>query len=66
MANKAEMFNAQYLAVYLDFVDQALMVADKFEVSAIALLTQMYGPAARCKKISSNWRRRSCINVSGL
>src|SRR6266436_7027290 len=29
-------------------------------------LTQMYGPAARCKKISSNWRRRSCINVSGL
>jgi len=40
MADKAEMFNAQYLAVYLDFVDQALMVADKFEVSAIALLTQ--------------------------
>src|SRR6267142_2637353 len=29
-------------------------------------LTQMYGPAVRCKKISSNWRRRSCINVSGL
>jgi RNA-directed DNA polymerase len=26
----------------------------------------MYGPAVRCKKISSNWRRRSCINVSGL
>jgi len=25
-----------------------------------------YGPAVRCKKISSNWRRRSCINVSGL
>ncbi|MEW6639403.1 MAG: hypothetical protein AB1586_02790 [Pseudomonadota bacterium] len=40
MAEKAEMFNANYLAVYLDFVDQALMVADKFEVSAIALLTQ--------------------------
>src|SRR5882672_11284870 len=31
-----------------------------------ALLTRMYGPAVRCKKISSNWRRRSCINVSGL
>ena len=26
----------------------------------------MYGPAVRRKKISSNWRRRSCINVSGL
>ena len=40
MAEKAEMFNAQYLAVYLDFADQALMAAGKFEVSAIALLTQ--------------------------
>src|SRR5882762_9449574 len=30
------------------------------------VLTPMYGPAVRCKKISSNWRRRSCINVSGL
>jgi hypothetical protein len=30
------------------------------------LVTRMYGPAVRCKKISSNWRRRSCINVSGL
>jgi len=40
MAEKAEMFNNQYLAVYLDFVDQALMVADSFEVSAIALLNQ--------------------------
>jgi len=29
-------------------------------------MTLMYGPAVRCKKISSNWRRRSCINVSGL
>jgi hypothetical protein len=29
-------------------------------------LTLMYGPAVRCKKISSNWRWRSCINVSGL
>jgi hypothetical protein len=28
--------------------------------------TRMYGPAVRCKKISSNWRWRSCINVSGL
>jgi hypothetical protein len=40
MAEKAEMFNDQYLAVYLDFVDQALVVADSFEVSAIALLNQ--------------------------
>jgi hypothetical protein len=40
MADKAEMFNAQYLAVYLDFVDQSLMVADLLEVSAITLLTQ--------------------------
>jgi hypothetical protein len=29
-------------------------------------LTRMYGPAVRRKKISSNWRLRSCINVSGL
>src|ERR1700728_2236045 len=29
-------------------------------------MTDMYGPAVRCKKISSNWRWRSCINVSGL
>jgi hypothetical protein len=40
MAGKAEMFNAQYLAVYLDFFDRALTVAGIFEVSAIALLTQ--------------------------
>lgn len=40
MAGKAEMFNAGYLAVYLDFVDQALMIGEKLEVSAIALLTQ--------------------------
>jgi hypothetical protein len=40
MAGKAEMFNAQYLAVYLDFFDKALMVGGKLEVSAIALLTQ--------------------------
>jgi len=40
MAGKAEMFNARYLAVYLDFVDQALMVAGKFEISAITLSTQ--------------------------
>jgi hypothetical protein len=50
MAEKAEMFNSQYLAVYLDFVDQAMMVAGSFEVSAIALITQWsaYGrqPAA--------------------
>jgi len=26
----------------------------------------MYGPAVRCKKISSIWLMRSCINVSGL
>jgi Domain of unknown function (DUF3846) len=40
MAEKAEMFNARYLGVYLDFVDQALMIAGKVEISAIALLTQ--------------------------
>ncbi|WP_371420446.1 DUF3846 domain-containing protein [Tardiphaga sp.] len=40
MADEAEMFNNQYLAVYLDFVDQALVIADSFEVSAIVLLTQ--------------------------
>jgi hypothetical protein len=39
MANKAEMFYNQYLAVYLDFVDQALIFGDAFEVSAIALLS---------------------------
>jgi hypothetical protein len=26
----------------------------------------MYGPAVRCKGISSIWQMRSCINVSGL
>jgi len=26
----------------------------------------LYGPAVRCKKISSIWVMRSCINVSGL
>lgn len=40
MAAKAEMFNAGYLAVYLDFVDQALTIGETLEVSAIALLTQ--------------------------
>ena len=40
MAGKAEMFNARYLAVYLDFVDQALMVAGKVEISAITLSTR--------------------------
>lgn len=40
MAGKAEIFNAGYLAVYLDFVDQALMIGKTLEVSAIALLTQ--------------------------
>jgi hypothetical protein len=29
-------------------------------------LTRMYGPAVRCKRFSSIWRQRSCINVSGL
>jgi Family of unknown function (DUF5681) len=29
-------------------------------------LTPMYGPAVRCKRISSIWLMRSCINVSGL
>jgi hypothetical protein len=29
-------------------------------------LTRMYGPAVRCKGISSIWQMRSCINVSGL
>jgi len=29
-------------------------------------LTQMYGPAVRCKRFSSSWRERSCINVCGL
>lgn len=38
MADKAEMFNNRYLSVYLDFVDQALIFGDTFEVSAIALL----------------------------
>lgn len=40
MAGKAEMFNAGYLAVYLDLVDQALTIGKTLEVSAIALLTQ--------------------------
>ena len=40
MDEKAEIFSAGYLAVYLDFVDQALMVGKTLEVSAIALLTQ--------------------------
>jgi len=26
----------------------------------------MYGPAVRCKRFSSSYRQRSCINVSGL
>ncbi len=39
--------------------------SDRRKVKATRL-THMYGPAVRCKKISSNWRRRSCINVSGL
>jgi hypothetical protein len=29
-------------------------------------LTPMYGPAARCKRVSSTCQMRSCINVSGL
>ncbi len=40
MAEKAETFNAGYLAVYLDLVDQALMIGKTLEVSAIVLLTQ--------------------------
>lgn len=40
MTEKAETFNAGYLGVYLDFVDQTLMIGKTFEVSAIALLTQ--------------------------
>jgi hypothetical protein len=32
----------------------------------VRVLTQMYGPAARCKRFSSICRLRSCINVSGL
>jgi len=36
------------------------------DIAKSTRLTPMYGPAVRCKKISSNWRRRSCINVSGL
>jgi hypothetical protein len=34
--------------------------------ASISEFDPMYGRAVRCKKISSNWRRRSCINVSGL
>src|SRR5262249_5761406 len=30
------------------------------------VLTLMYGPAVRCKRFSSIWQMRSCINVSGL
>src|ERR1019366_9264114 len=37
MAGKAEIVNAQYLAVYFDYVEQALLVGGKLEVSAIAL-----------------------------
>lgn len=40
MAGKAELFTSQYLAVYLDFVDQALMVRRGLQVSAIVLLRQ--------------------------
>jgi PAS domain S-box-containing protein len=32
----------------------------------VAVMTPMYGPAVRCKWILPSWRRRSCINVSGL
>ena len=39
MADKAERSNAQHLAVYIDFVDQALLIGSTLEVSAIALLT---------------------------
>jgi hypothetical protein len=37
-------------------------------VSAAAMLANdpMYGPAVRRKRVSSIWRMRSCINVSGL
>jgi streptomycin 6-kinase len=34
--------------------------------TSLAELTQMYGPAVRCKRFSSIWQIRSCINVSGL
>jgi len=40
MAYKAGMFNTRYLGVYLDFVDQAMLVDDQLEVSAVALLNQ--------------------------
>ena len=30
------------------------------------VLTQVYGPAVRCKRFCRAWRQRSCINVSGL
>jgi hypothetical protein len=36
------------------------------QMSSRHLLTHMYGPAVRSKKISTIWGERSCINVSGL
>lgn len=39
-AHSAETFNARYRAVYLDFVDEAMLVDDKLEVSAVALLNR--------------------------
>ena len=39
MADKAEMFCNRYLAVYLDFADQALCFSGGLEVSAIAMLS---------------------------
>jgi hypothetical protein len=32
----------------------------------LSLMTQMYGPAVRRKRISQVGGERSCINVSGL
>jgi hypothetical protein len=38
----------------------------KCSMRAFPLMTQMYGPAVRRKRISLSWRQRSCVNVSGL
>jgi O-antigen/teichoic acid export membrane protein len=59
------LFSPHDYGIYLLGVGFAAVVST-FLVGWFRNLILMYGPAVRCKKISSNWRWRSCINVSGL
>src|SRR6202048_2607342 len=52
----------QLVQTYLD----RIAAYDKQGPKLNAILTLMYGPAARRKRFSSIWRQQSCINVSGL